>query len=666
MGKGVAKGLSIHDSNRRKRGEATAILSMGIKIGYAISMFWFLTGSMGPFMMLSLKKTVVLTLFLIFAGAGISAEQALPQMKFKDVKEVAPGVFFRFSSISATDKTVPFGGSNNIWVVFEDHVAVIDANFPDGAADVVEAIRKTTNKPIRYVFDTHHHGDHAYGNSVFFKAGATVVAQANCARLMREFGPAEFEEAGKGPTGRKDVASSFLKTPGIVFDDRLVLDDGKQRVEFLFMGHAHTAGDAVAWLPKHGILCTGDACVNGAYNFMGHSDSGSWVKALEKMADLKPKMVCPGHGPVAGADLIQKQKRYFVDLRDEVGRGIKQAKDLKSLQETIKFPWYEQWTGVPVKPDNIEHVYKELTGMIVPHDLLRDLSYVSGNYTPEKPKAGWVAPKRVILSSGFMPARIAELKTIAPEIEFVAVPTLEEANKAIMNADAVLGFADSSLLKGGNKLRWIQVGPDLPKDFLADAKTKAVQVTSLDRAALPAEADQALRNLLWIAQQGDGLQGKNVAIHAPLALAKIVSSRVQNFGAKISINDMSSTMENADVILVYLNNTKQAKPLANIPWAGLKQGGSLIIMGDASGLNAEEIASFIKPAKAQVIAVDLKGVQNIENISKNTGAGKVHVVEKNSVPPASVTERKWKLLRENVRRFSTGEPLLATIDSEDY
>ena len=58
-----------------------------------------------------------------------------------------------------------------------------------------------------------------------------------------------------------------------------MLDDGKQRVEFLFMGHAHTAGDAVAWLPKHGILCTGDACVNGAYNFMGHSDSGSWVKA---------------------------------------------------------------------------------------------------------------------------------------------------------------------------------------------------------------------------------------------------------------------------------------------------------------------------------------------------------------------------------------------------
>jgi len=641
---------------------------MRIKIGYAASMFMILTESTGLSIMLSLKKMAVFALLFIFVGTGVAADPALLEMKFKEVKEVAPGVFFRFSSISATDKNVPFGGSNNIWVVFEDYVVVIDANFPDGAADVVAAIRKTTNKPIRYVFDTHHHGDHAYGNSVFFKEGATVVAQANCARLMREFGPAEFEEAGKGPTGRKDVASSFLKTPGIVFDDRLVLDDGKQRVEFLFMGHAHTAGDAVAWLPKHGILCTGDACVNGAYNFMGHADSGSWVKALEKMADLKPKMVCPGHGPVAGADLIQKQKRYFVDLREEVGKGVKQAQDLKSLQESIKFPWYEQWTGVPVKPDNIEHIYKEIKGMVMPHDLLRDLSYVSGNYTPEKPKTGWVAPKRVILSSGFMPARIAELKTIAPDIEFVAVPTIEEANKTIMNADAVLGFADNNLLQSGNILRWIQVGPDLPKDFLANAKTKGVQVTSLDRAALPAEADQALRNLLWVAQQGkaDGLQGKNVAVYSSSALAKIVSGRVQSLGVRISINDMSPALGSADVVLVYLNNIKLAKALAGIPLAGLKQGGALIIMGDASGLNAEEIASFIQPAKPQLVAIDLKGIQNPEAIAKKIGVEKVHVIEKNNIDSTSVTERKWKLLRENVRRFSTGEPLLATIDAQDY
>src|SRR5436309_7724196 len=115
--------------------------------------------------------------------------QVLPKMKFNEVREVAPGVFFRYSSISATDPKVPFGGSNNIWVVFEDYVVVIDANFPREAGDVIRAIKKTTDKPIRYVFDTHHHGDHAYGNAVFTKEGASVVAQTNCALLLRINGP---------------------------------------------------------------------------------------------------------------------------------------------------------------------------------------------------------------------------------------------------------------------------------------------------------------------------------------------------------------------------------------------------------------------------------------------------------------------------------------------
>src|SRR5262249_40663769 len=103
---------------------------------------------------------------LLFICLGISVVpiQAAdpPPMKFNEVREVAPGVFFRYSAISATDQTVAFGGSNNIWIVFDDYVAVIDANFPKEAGDVIEAIKKTTNKPIRYVLDTHHHGDHAY------------------------------------------------------------------------------------------------------------------------------------------------------------------------------------------------------------------------------------------------------------------------------------------------------------------------------------------------------------------------------------------------------------------------------------------------------------------------------------------------------------------------
>ncbi len=293
------------------------------------------------------------------------AEPAIPAMKFNDVVEIAPGVFFRYSSISATDMTVPFGGSNNVWVVFKEYVVVIDANFPKEAGDVLADIRKTTNLPIKYVLDTHHHGDHAYGNCVWAKAGAQIVAHTSAARLLKTTGPKDWESAGKD---RADIRDNTLKQADITFDDNYVLDDGTQRVEFRHFGHAHTAGDAVAYLPKHKLLCTGDACVNGAFNYMGNADSASWVRALDGMAKLDVTRVAPGHGKVAAKDLIAAQKRYFVELRENVQKGIDAKKTAEEIAAGLEMAWYETWTGKPAKQngDNVKHVYGELTGKIDP------------------------------------------------------------------------------------------------------------------------------------------------------------------------------------------------------------------------------------------------------------------------------------------------------------
>ena len=283
-------------------------------------------------------------------------------MKFNEVREVAPGVFFRYSAISATDLAVPFGGSNNIWILFDDYVLVIDANFPKEAADVIAAIRKTTDKPIRYVVDTHHHGDHAYGNAVFAAAGATIVAQANCAQEMRIDGPKEFREAGRGPTGRKDVAQSTLKVPNLIFDDKMVLDDGKRRVEIYFFGHAHTFGDAFAYLPHEKILCTGDACVNGAFNYLGQGDSASWIKVMERAQQLDAQLILPGHGPLAGKEACLKSRNtIFVDLR-ACCQALAENKPIADVISSIDMPWYKEWTGVNPTGENIRFVYAELTG----------------------------------------------------------------------------------------------------------------------------------------------------------------------------------------------------------------------------------------------------------------------------------------------------------------
>lgn len=299
----------------------------------------------------------------IFYLAVRAAQDDAIAMKFNDVKEIAPGVFFRYSSISATDKTVPFGGCNNTWVVFKDFVVVIDANFPKEAGDVVAAVRKTTDKPIRLVLDTHHHGDHAYGNAVWAKEGAKIISSRNAARLLKVNGPKQWAEAA---ADRKDIKDSELKQVDLPFDEKHVIDDGTQRVEFLHFGHSHTSGDAVAYLPKHKILCTGDACVNGAFNYTGHSNTASWIRCLEKMAKLDIKLICPGHGIVTGKDLLGKQRKYFEELRQVVKKGIDDGKPLKEITAAVDLPWYKDWTGKAAREntENVEHVYKEFMGKI--------------------------------------------------------------------------------------------------------------------------------------------------------------------------------------------------------------------------------------------------------------------------------------------------------------
>ncbi len=232
--------------------------------------------------------------------------------KVGEVQKVAPSVFFHQGDISK-------GHCNQGWIVFKEFVLVVDGNFPSGVQVVLPKIKAATDKPIRYVVDTHHHGDHAYGNQAWAEAGATPIASDGALAEMKKY---ETGFYGRHPLGRwewaarsrADVRNSKLLPPQITFKDKMVFDDGSMRAELLFLGNAHTHGDVFVWLPKQRILFSGDACVNGPYNYMGDGNSIDWLKTLDAAKALKPKTLCPGHGAMAGAGLIDDQKAYFTTL----------------------------------------------------------------------------------------------------------------------------------------------------------------------------------------------------------------------------------------------------------------------------------------------------------------------------------------------------------------
>ena len=273
------------------------------------------------------------------------------------ITELAPGVYFR-----KVETEPKFIGCNQGWVVFKDFVLVIEASFPNQSQVLIDEIRKTTDKPIRYVFDTHYHGDHADGNPVFTAKGVIAIASENSRQLFDTKGIAGFTKsqmANPAEYGKLEYAK-----PSLTFPQRMVIDDGTQRVELIHFGHAHTAGDAFAWLPKHGILFSGDACVNGAFNYTGDSNTENWIGVMTEVQKLPIKQICPGHGEISDISLLATQKRYFVELRGVVQKSIDAGKTLDEIKKEVDLPFYKEWTGVEAKSrvENIEHVYGELTG----------------------------------------------------------------------------------------------------------------------------------------------------------------------------------------------------------------------------------------------------------------------------------------------------------------
>src|SRR5262249_38682625 len=140
------------------------------------------------------------------------------------------------------------------------------------------------------------------------------------------------------------------------------------------------------------------ACTNGPFNYMGHSDSASWIRVLDRAMQLDVKIVCPGHGPLAGKDVLGKQQRYFIELRQQVQQGIDDGKDLKDILANLKMPWHKEWTGIEAsaRGDETKHVHHELTGKVMPWDLIEDFGIHEGP-SPTKKDDGWTKPKRIIV-----------------------------------------------------------------------------------------------------------------------------------------------------------------------------------------------------------------------------------------------------------------------------
>jgi cyclase len=275
-----------------------------------------------------MRRTIIL---LLFAALLALAYQSRPSSQ---TSELAPGVFLR--AAEPGKRIIANAG----WVVFRDYVLVIDANYPWGARAILDDIRKTTNKPVKFVFDTHYHGDHAHGNGVFADAGATIVCSADCLAESLRKNPAAWQASAA------DYRNDKLEHPQIAFPDRLVFDDGTHRVELIKVGPGHTLGDSIAWLPKERIMFTGDLCVNKRPgNNVADPDASpeGWVRALDGLMKYDVAQLIPGHGFPGGQEALAGQRKYLQTMIDGVRAGIARGETADRLADSIDFAGHAEW-----------------------------------------------------------------------------------------------------------------------------------------------------------------------------------------------------------------------------------------------------------------------------------------------------------------------------------
>jgi glyoxylase-like metal-dependent hydrolase (beta-lactamase superfamily II) len=299
------------------------------------------------------KRVLILSVFAVLGGAALFV--ARTDAKPETVERIAPGVWFREGDLQN------LGHCNNIIIEMKDYLIVVDANFPSGARAAMADAKRVSSKPVKYVFDTHHHGDHSYGNAVWTEAGATTLAYQGVADEMKRYEPARWQATIKERQDVREMNRSSVEPPKQTFNENLfVLDDGKRTVEFHFFGWAHTRGDGFVYLPHEQILCTGDAVVNGPYNYTADGNIGNWPDVVHAALKLKVKTVLPGHGVPGGPEVMAGQARFMVELHQAVQSAVDRGQKSDDLAKLQLSDGVKNWVG-PDLAKQAKDAYEEIT-----------------------------------------------------------------------------------------------------------------------------------------------------------------------------------------------------------------------------------------------------------------------------------------------------------------
>ena len=250
------------------------------------------------------------------------------------------------------------GAGGNIGVsVGEDGIVIIDDQYAPLAPKIEAALKTITDKPVRFILNTHYHGDHTGGNEHFGKS-APIVAHENVRKRLA---------SGTSVRGNTNPPRPKEALPVLTFNDSVTIHLNGEEVKAVHMPHGHTDGDSVIWFTKSNVVHMGDDYFNANFPFVDRENGGS-VKGLianiEKVLATVPDdvKIIPGHGPLSDKAGLRKFGEMLKATTAAVQSGIKAGKTLEQLQQEKVLAAWDAWGTGFIKNDFwIETIFKELS-----------------------------------------------------------------------------------------------------------------------------------------------------------------------------------------------------------------------------------------------------------------------------------------------------------------